>query len=79
MTNVIQFPSNENFVVIAYDSSPDDTIFSTIEVCRQKFAIINDAISAFKSLQNIHDEVELYTNDFQLIETTHDFNNFEDA
>ena len=79
MTNVINFPTKENFVVIASDATTDDTIFATNEVCRQKFASVNDAISAFKTLEKSHDEVELYTIDYDLIESTHDFNNFEDA
>lgn len=81
MSNVVQFPSKENFVVMAYDALPDDPIFANECVLTLKFASINDAISAFKSLQNNHDAVELYRNtpskdiysgssDFELIETT---------
>lgn len=79
MSNVIQFPTVANFIVIASDTSPDDTLFASIEVSKQYFASINDAIECFKSLEKKHDEVELYTADYVLIETTHDFADFEDA
>ena len=79
MSNVIQFPTVAKFIVIASDASPDDTIFASIEVSKQSFVNINDAIECFKSLQKKHDEVELYTADYVLIETTHDFDDFEEA
>ena len=82
MTNVINFPTNQKpyFIVYAYDESEDDNSFDFLEeVAKFVYANIDDAISQFKSLAEFHDDVELYTINHDLIESTHDFNNFEDA